>query len=299
MVKSSEAKMKNSINEIINDSTWKKTSQFIEDKYGKKIEYRFLSGSDSSLNSSEQAYYVWGDDLVVPLKYKNTQLGNVIVSRGATLNYDQQTETVDLIQFLIEPQIYNRVLKLQLNSLMRPESSTDDNVIELFSKQPKSGDVYVIDDDVKTRKLVSKFIHIRSKSEQTRHKVAMKIHEMVGTIVLLRLQDIYDGREVLSKAEVDAMNLSDTALYIDNILNLNKNQIDVLSQLSKRKENGNFVIMVGSSLNENQIKHLEYNNDFKNDLIGLSYDVDRVPLFQQTSDEVLDLLFFNDGDTIS
>jgi hypothetical protein len=291
--------MKNNINDITNESAWKKTSQFIEEKYGKKIEYRFIIEAAPSDVVKEQRFFIIGDDLIVPLKYKLTELGQVIISRGATLNNDQKNETADLIQFLIEPQIYNKVLKLQLSSLTQKSNKIDENVIELFSKKDKNEDRHIIDDETSSKRLISKFIHIRSKSPQTRRKVALKIHEMAGTIVMINLQDFYDGKIPMPAGEVLKMNLDATTLYIDNMLDLNPNQLAVIEQLSKLKASGNYVIIVGSSLNEDQINHLEYNREFKNDLIGLSYDADRVPTAQQASDEILDLLFFSDGDIIS
>jgi hypothetical protein len=59
------------------------------------------------------------------------------------------------------------------------------------------------------------------------------------------------------------------------------------------------VVIVGSSLNEDQIQHFDCSLSMKNDLLGLSYDADRVPVSQQASEEILDLLFFNDDDIIS
>jgi hypothetical protein len=292
--------MKNMINDITTESAWKKTSQFIQEKYGKKIEFRNLSTAlgDAAGNEKDVSYFSKGDDLVVPLKYKHTDLGQVIVCRGATLDFDQQLETVDLIQFLIEPQIYNRMLKLEINaySANTTDTAEESNVINLFSKpmQVEKMDEEATDEESR-RRLVSKFIHIRAKSSMARHKVAYKIHEMTGTIVFLRLQDLTDGKTPVTHE----MDLSDTAIYVDNLTELNKNQLDLLERMSRQKLKGNSVIIVGSSLSEDEIQHLDCSQTMKNDLIALSYDADRVPVSQQASEEILDLLFFNDDDIIS
>lgn len=294
--------MKNMINDITTESAWKKTSQFIQEKYGKKIEFRTMSATSGDVESAEServSYFSKGDDLVVPLKYKQTDLGQVIVCRGATLNFEQQLETVDLIQFLIEPQVYNRMLKLQINAYDANTTDTEEetNVINLFSTSKE--DVEQMDEDTSEeegrRRLVSKFIHVRAKSSMARHKVAYKIHEMTGTIVFLRLQDLTDGK---TKVDHD-MDLSDTAIYVDNLTELNENQLDLLERMARQTLKGNSVIIVGSSLSEDEIHHLDCSQAMKNDLLALSYDADRVPVSQQASEEILDLLFFNDGDMIS
>lgn len=292
--------MKTIKNDITTESAWKKTSQFIQEKYGKRIEFRFLSiasgDATNNFNSENQEnYFAMGDDLIVPLKYKNKDLGCVVVCRGATLPFEQRIETVDLIRFLIEPQAYNRMLELQ----MKPstENDTEGNVIRLFGKTDymDQDEVIIINPDEQRRRLVSQFIHIKAKSDRVRHKVAFKIHEMIGTIVFIRLQDITDGKEAVTHE----MDLSDTTLYIDDLSNLNQNQFDLLERLARKNLSGNCALIVGSSLDEDQIHHLNCSAALKNDLLGLAYDADRVPVSQQASAEILDLLFFSDDDIIS
>jgi hypothetical protein len=295
--------MKNTLNttsaDITSDLTqqaaWIKTSQFIQEKYGKKIEFRFLNTSTDDSDSNSKKSFTKDDDLIVPLKYKKAELGQVIVCRGATLTQDQQLETVDLIQFLIEPQAYNRMLKLQISSATNTNEESNDNVIRLFSKKVAAvRDLQESGEDSR-RRLVSKFIHVKAKSSLARHKVALKIHEMTGTIVFLRLQDLTDGKTELTHE----MDLTDTAIYVDNISELNQNQLRLLERLSRKNMAGNSVVIVGSSLTEDQIQHFDCSLSMKNDLLGLSYDADRVPVSQQASEEILDLLFFNDDDIIS
>ncbi len=288
------------MNDITTELAWKKTSEFIQEKYGKKIEFRTLSKAAANAEAGRVSYFSHGDDLVVPLKYKQTPLGQVVVCRGATLAFEQQLETVDLIQFLIEPQVYNRMLKLQINAYDVHTTDTQidsTNVINLFSTSQQNVEQMLQENSEEEgrRHLVSKFIHIRAKSSMARHKVAYKIHEMTGTIVFLRLQDLTDGKNPVTHE----MDLSDTAIYVDNLMDLNPNQMDLLERMSRQNLKGNCVIIVGSSLSEDEIHHLNCSQSMKNDLLALSYDADRVPASQQASEEILDLLFFNDDDMIS
>ena len=100
------------LKELLNGGVWNKTSQLIFDKYGKKIEFKFLTVLDS-----EQPFYSRGDDLVVPLKSHQRYLGDVIIQRGATMSVDEKMDLTDLIQFLIEPQAYNIHLKSVENKI--------------------------------------------------------------------------------------------------------------------------------------------------------------------------------------
>lgn len=278
--------------EITSDRSWIRASSFIEEKFGKKIGFKFLTISSDEEQQASHKCFAEGDDLIVPLQYKNQKLGRVVVYRGALLSTEQQMEASDIIQFLVEPQIYNKVLSLNMSSLSDLKNDSKNNganIIQLFNTENRD-DVVSDSTERDSRKLVSQFIHIKSKLPMTRHKVAMKIHEMVGTIVLLRLQDIYDGTEEVNMN----MDLSDTALFVEDIMSLNSNQLDFLQKLVRSNKAKNSVILVGSDLDENQIHQMSCSTDFKHDLLGLSYDADRVPYAQQASEEVLELLFFSE-----
>lgn len=266
---------------LVDQNAWKRTSQFIQDKYGKKIEFRFISET-----KGDELVFLKGDDLVVTLKHKQESLGNVVVRHGSMLSQEEQTEAADLIQFLIGPQAYSSFLQLKLS---KPESTEqEENVINLFSLNSveiEDAEVYEIDSEEK--ELLSKFIHIKAKSRLTRHKIAMKLHEMTGSIVFLRLQDIAPENEKINME----MDLTDTALFIEDIKDLGPNQLKLLEKLAKNKSK-NSVVLVGSELDEQAIQKLDCAQDLKNDLIGMMYDADRVPAVQQASTEVLELLFF-------
>jgi hypothetical protein len=56
-------------------------------------------------------------------------------------------------------------------------------------------------------------------------------------------------------------------------------------------ENGP-LFLVGSSLEMDAILQKDWPESFKKDLAGFFFDIDRVPLAQQTSEDILELLFF-------
>lgn len=261
---------------ITNENAWKRTSQLIEDKFGKKIEFNYLTGVEDSEDK--------GDDLLVPLKHKTETVGTVVIRHGATLTVQQKQEATDLIQFLITPQAYSHFLQLKIER-QNHSHKTEGNVIQLFNQK-----VIVAEDK---RQVLSQFIHIKSQSRIVRHKVAMKLHEMAGTIVLLRLQDIFKVDEEINME----MDLTDTALFIEDLSDLTAQQWQLLEKLAAGSKAENSLILVGSDFNETSIKALKCNDNLKNDLIGMMFDADRIPANQQTNEEVLELLFFHTNDS--
>lgn len=267
---------------FIEDRVWERASQFIKDKYGKNIEFRFISEIDE-----RDLFFVRGDDLVVSLKHKNESLGNVVVRHGSTLSQDQRQEAADLIQFLISPQAYSKFIQLKIESQTLPEKS--ENVINLFTHVKTEEE-----SENEAPQLLSKFIHIKALSRVVRHKIAMKLHEMAGTIVLLRLQDILNPNQPIDMN----MDLTDTALFIEDLTDLNAEQLKLLEKISKNSNVKNSLVLVGSSLDETALQALNCGADLKNDLIGMMYDADRVPASQQANEEVLELLFFNTQESL-
>ena len=49
---------------------------------------------------SNDYFYNNGEDLIIPLKIKNMNLGDVIVDRGSLLNQQQKLEIADLVKIV-------------------------------------------------------------------------------------------------------------------------------------------------------------------------------------------------------
>jgi len=265
--------------DVFNDATWKKTFQLIEEKYGKTLQFRSLKLVD---NKSKSAYQ-HGDDFIIPLSLKNFDLGDVVVSRGSFLNEQQKLEVVDLIKFLVEPQIYNQHLKTTEQNLLNKttlENVEQNKVVNLFPQQ------------FDTKRTLSKVIHLKSHIEQTRVKVALKIHEMSGRNLFVRLSDVIN---TMTSVE-DLISLSDTTILIEDIETISASMMQILEQfLAQSSETDGEtgpLLLVGSSLTLEALEQKNWNQALKNDLMGFYFDIDRVPLAQQTSSEILELLFF-------
>ena len=287
------------IKELMNAGAWNKTSRLIFDKYGKRIEFRFLT-----VIQSEQPYYSNGDDLIVPLNTRDQYLGDVVIHRGANLSINAKMEVADLIHFLVEPFAYNLHLKEithqledsqeeSLEKAMENLRETPTNVISLF----KTSKTHTLDNSEEPlqRKTISSILHLHSKSPTLRHKVAMKMHELLKADFFVQLSDISKTLHSIS----DLSTLEGTTIYVDHILQLNSYEIQLLADFAKSPQTANVQFLIGSDLTEKEIMSLPCADQLKKDLIGFMFEIDKVPVSQQTSRDVLELLFFSLEDTIS
>lgn len=164
------------IKDVVENSIWEKAKSFIQDKYGKNIDFKSIH-----LSENTSSFYTKNDDLIIPLKMRTLNLGQVIVNRGSVLNSEQKNEIVDLVQFLIQPHVYHKHLQLveENTKLAEIKSDRSDNVLTLFSCKEE-----------KIIKLVSTVIHLRSSSELKRRKVALKIHELAEQDIFINFSEI-------------------------------------------------------------------------------------------------------------
>lgn len=271
---------------VFNDAAWTKTFQLIEEKYGKTLQFRSLKLIDGKGKSA----YQHGDDYIIPLSLKNYDLGDVVVSRGSFLDDQQKAEVVDLIKFLVEPQIYNQHLKNAEQNILSQKSAQIENDSKIVKLFPQISD---------TKKTLSKLIHLKSHVEQTRTKVALKIHEMSGRNLFVRLNDVIS---TMSSVD-DLLSLNDTTILIEDIETISTSMMEILESFLAKSadldQDAGPLVLVGSSLTMEAIEEKSWNSRLKNDLLGFYFDIDRVPLSQQTSKEILELLFFEiDSQTI-
>lgn len=264
--------------EILKDTSWMKAHNLILDKYGKHMSYRAMR----LMGSEAETFYCQGDDLIVPLKQKSCELGEVIVQRGSLLPLEQKMEVVDLIKFLIEPKIYNLHLKYtEENAAFLKKSNTDSDL-----KRRRVIDLFQVNKPQK--QTLSQVIHLKSHHERTRHKVAFKIHEMAEKNLFVHLDDI---AATLTSID-DIKTLNDTTIYVENVEDLSNSMIELLTQYLDLSLTSGPLFLIGSSLPMEEVENKNWPSALKKDLMGFYFDIDRVPISQQTSSEILDLLFF-------
>lgn len=260
------------MNEILNDNAWKKTLELVQNKYGKSLSYRSIK----ILSDNESPFYSQGDDLVIPLRLKNYDLGDVIVTRGSLLDAQQKSEVVDLVKFLVEPKVYNLHLK----------NSEENSAASAQTKAPFKLELYK--PETSERKTLSQIIHLKSVSEISRRKVASKIHEMTGRNLFVFIDDIAAS---LTSVE-DIKTLGDTTIFIESVEGLSTSMLGLLQAYLKNTYEDGPLFLIGSNLSLIEIQAKDWAPSFKNDLMGFYFDIDRVPSVQQTSDDILELLFF-------
>jgi phosphoenolpyruvate synthase/pyruvate phosphate dikinase len=267
--------------DLLQDSVWQKTNNLIKEKYGKSLSYRAMKLISEGSEPAEKMFYSIGDDLIIPMKSKNVNLGDVVVDRGSLLDTQQKLEVADLIKFLVEPKLYNIQLKKKEEALNHSGRS-----LTLVSTKASMLSLYEQEDE--KRKTLSQVILLKSHTELSRNRVALKIHEMAERNLFVHLDDII--RSVTSKEELAT--LSDMTIYIDDVEKLSAKTMELLcSVLETATENGP-LFLVGSSLDMDSILKKDWPEALKRDLAGFFFDIDRVPLAQQTSEDILELLFF-------
>ncbi|MGZ3726928.1 MAG: hypothetical protein ACXWQQ_14080, partial [Pseudobdellovibrio sp.] len=270
--------------DIVKDSVWIKAADLIKEKYGKSLSYRSIKLIATEATSAQkELFYSNGDDLIIPLKAKNVNLGDVIVDRGSLLDTQQKSEVADLVKFLVEPKLYNIQLKkseARLNGTTRPSltlvASENASLVELFNEE------------VPRRKTLSQIILLKSHTELTRNRVALKMHEMTERNLFVHLDDIISS---LSSKD-DLSTLSDITIYIADIQALSASTLRLLKEYLEGSSEDGPLFLVGSSLTMEAIETQDWPESLKRDLIGFYFDIDRVPLAQQTSEDILELLFF-------
>jgi hypothetical protein len=90
----------------------------------------------------------------------------------------------------------------------------------------------------------------------------------------------------------DIKTLSDLTIYIDDVETLSNSMIDLLKSYLDLTDLNGPLFLVGSSLAFEAVESKNWPLSLKKDLMGFYFDIDRVPLSQQTSSEILELLFF-------
>ncbi len=274
--------------DLLKDSVWIKASDLIKEKYGKSLSYRSIKLLEADMSAAQkELFYSNGDDLVIPLKAKSVNLGDVIVDRGSLLDFQQKSEIADLIKFLVEPKLYNIQLKkseARLNGTTRPSLSLvaqEASLVELFKEEEPR------------RQTLSQIILLKSHTELTRNRVALKIHEMTERNLFVHLDDIIAS---LSSKE-DISTLSDITIYISDIESLSATTLRLLKDYLESNTSDGPLFLVGSNLTMEAIETQDWPESLKKDLAGFYFDIDRVPLSQQTSEDILELLFFHFSNT--
>lgn len=270
------------IKDVVENAVWTKTQALIQDKYGKKIAFKTIDLANSAMPS-----FLEGDDLIVPLNSKAVYLGEVIVNRGSLLSTQQREEVVDLIKFLVEPHVYNKHLRLKEEieaykrhaSIEVSEQLDQENVYSLFQDDEEEQSLV---------RIINSVIHLRSTSALIRKKVALKIHDMAQQNLFVSLTDV---AHQMSSAE-EFRSFDKTTFFIEDITKLNPQELALLDAAVELKLDG-LVFIIGSSMSDKQIEVLSVSAELKADMNAILFDIDRLPFAQQTSTDVLELLFFS------
>ena len=282
------------MNDIIKEPSWGRAQSIIQERFNKSIEYRFmdiLTADDNSVTSTKA--FVRNDDLVVNLSYQKVRLGHLIIQRGAFLKDTDRADIIDLVDFMLTPVIYNLYLKnmeksilIEKSELAQAENSAS-NIIPLqkhhYNEFEPKNDLLSLDN------IISKFLHLKARNSMQRKKVALKLHEMLGHNFFLDYSQI--SKNVLTADELK--DLDKTTLYVDDITQLEQRDLQFLNSFIEKQDQLSILFLVGSSMTDQRIHQLNTTEQLKNDLVGFSFEIDKVPVEMQTSEEILELMFFD------
>lgn len=248
--------------------------------------------ADYSSETTTKAF-IRNDDLVVNLSYHKTRLGHMIIQRGAFLTDADRTDIIDLIDFMLTPVIYNLYLKNMEKSIqietaeLNQADQLGSNIIPLqkhhYNEYENKAEVLSLDN------IISKFLHLKAGNSMQRKKVALKLHEMLGHNFFLDYSQI-------SNSVLDADELKDldkTTLYVEDVTQLEQRDLQFLNSFIEKQDGLSILFLVGSSMTDQKIHQLNTTDQLKNDLVGFSFEIDKVPIEMQTSEEILELMFFD------
>ena len=268
--------------DLTKDTVWKRATDLIKEKYGRSLSYRAIRLISDKNSQNNELFYSSGDDLIIPLRAKNMSLGDVIVSRGTFLEIQQKEEIADLVKFLVEPKLYNVQLK-------QSEEFLEDRVrpgLTLVNEESDISDLFFPEEAKK--KTLSQVILLKSHTELSRNRVALKVHEMSERNLFVHLDDII---KTLSSKE-DLATLTDITIYVNDIEQLSAATLRLLQEYLDTATEDGPLFLLGSNLAMEAIEAKDWPQSLKNDLLGFYFDIDRVPVAQQTSEDILELLFF-------
>jgi hypothetical protein len=281
------------VNDILKEPSWGRAQSIIQERFNKNIEYRFMDILTTDSNSETSKAFIRNDDLVVNLAYQKVRLGHLIIQRGGFLNEIERADIIDLVDFMLTPVIYNLYLKnmeksilIEKSELAQSEKSAS-NIIPL--QKHHYNEYETRNSSVSLEKIISKFLHLKASNSLHRKKVALKLHEMLGHSFFLDYSQI-------SKTIVDAEELKDldkVTLYVDEVTQLEQRDLQFLNSFIEKQEQLSILLLVGSSMSDQKIHQLNTTDNLKNDLVGFSFEIDRVPIEMQTSEEILELMFFD------
>ncbi len=234
--------------------------------------------------------------MIINLSYQKVRLGHLIIQRGALLKESDRIDIIDLVDFMITPVIYNLYLKNMEKSILIEKAQLTEqmnevqrstNIISLqqhqYNEYEAPSEIFTIDN------IISKFLHLKASNSLQRKKVALKIHEMLGNSFFLDYSQI-------SKTIMDASELQDldkTTIFVDDVSQLERKDLVFLNSFIEQQDQLSIVMLVGSNLPDQRIHQLNTTEQLKNDLVGFSFEIDKVPVEMQTSEEVLEIMFFD------
>lgn len=275
------------------------------DKLGKILEARYGTGLEiKNILSLEQqvhkkSYWV-GEQLHIPLRKNNTVLGTAVVTKAKKLSEEAQRNIADLVQFILEPQAYNKNLQTTIENLendsVKKFKSNSENILNITDYQKKvETDLFEFQESEEEESygegLITAVIHLYSRLYTNKIKIAHALHDVTKRWIFVHYRDI---RQEIRSVE-DLKSMGQTTIFIPDILDLSLTEQKIIGNYlnSQPEVDQQPLMLIGSSFQFSQIIETPaIHESLKQDLLGFYFDVDTMLLSDSSMNyqKILDIL---------
>lgn len=251
-------------NEFYRTPLWTKLSSLVHKRFGKTLSLQTIVDV-TSLDPELDVHSIHNGHLIVPVLRGRTSvesdfihLGAAVVHQGASLALKDQVAVSDLVRMVLAP---------ALEQLVPGQQDATASSI------PASG---------YTASLMSPLLYLYSESPYVIHRVAVQIHQVLGSWAFLKYEDIRDQIKKVS----DLCELGPCTILIGDVGDLTEDEEllirDYFDQANKTQDP--FILVGGSaSIGPSHILHQV--------LLSHRLQVDALPNNYQVLRETLELLF--------
>lgn len=277
-----------------------KLGKILEARYGTGLEIKNILSLEQQVHKT--SYWV-GEQLHIPLRKNNAVLGTAVVTKAKNLSEEAQRNIADLVQFILEPQAYNKNLQTTIENLENNSEkkfkSNSENILNITDYQKKSeADLFEVQEDEEeaySEGLITAVIHLYSRLYTNKIKIAHALHDVTKRWIFVHYKDI---RQEIRAVE-DLKGMGQTTIFVPDILDLSLTEQKVIGAYlnSQPSVDQQPLVLIGSSFQFSQIIETPaIHESLKQDLLGFYFDVDTMLLsdpnmnYQKTLD-ILELMF--------
>lgn len=277
------------------ETSFLRLQQLIKSRYGKgvKVLPMMKVSSEHLLNSA----YFQGSDLHIPIIVKQNFLGTAVIPEASDLSVDEKDSLVETIKLVLEPSLYSKWVKNReenMSHISQLDFAPADNIVLFNDLEKKYLDASHQEQNLHVR-LISNLIHLHGKNEFLTKRVAYQLHELTNRWAFLPLKDLSEIKDVN-----DMLQLGAVTLYVDRVEELSESKQGlILKYLASPRSAEEPLIITASALPLSELKATTKLQDaIIEEMTFTCFEVDRVPLSNAELKDILELMFFENTETL-